>query len=678
MIGIVERWLAVKLGLLVTVAVAAGFALATALGTRAIVRSSARLHRDAASSLAASLGASLRTSMLAGDGGNVRRLVTEVKARLPKVGIRIYSADGDEVFAIRPPAPPRAQVPAHVRAVLDRHAAVATATGEQAVPILNGARCAACHEGGPVLGVLTVASAPLRTAALDLDARTAVIRDGFYRVMLAPSAPRLDEYLDELAQHVPGLRGAAVYAPDHALAYGRAVRRDRGDLVRVLTLRADARCAGCHEDRSAVDGSTLVAAFDARERARPDAVPALVTGALEQVMGAGLGELTMAFLDDVARSGTVRALTLHDGQGRLVHDAFARRVPPAEVDSALRAGRPRAITDTRAAEFEFVEPLRNDRSCQRCHGTGDAFLGAVDIRLNTSEERAELGRLQRASVFAAGITVVLVFALLGIGLYYTVIRPVRAIGAVADEVGAGRLDRTVSLDSHDEMGRLGTRVNEMVRGLRHKLELSKFVSQSTMRAVEENAGAVARGGERRRIAVVFSDIRGFTPFSEAHEPEAVVAMLNTYLSAQAEVAARHGGDIDKFVGDEMMTRFTGTDMARRAVRAAVEMVAAVEALNRSRGGSLCRIGVGVNVGDAILGAMGAELRMDYTAIGDTVNVAARLCSAAGAGEVLVTDDVQRELHGAAGLVFEALAPLRLKGKVDAVPVYRVSSQPAVA
>jgi len=123
-----------------------------------------------------------------------------------------------------------------------------------------------------------------------------------------------------------------------------------------------------------------------------------------------------------------------------------------------------------------------------------------------------------------------------------------------------------------------------------------------------------------------------------------------------------------------MTRFAGPQMTRRAVCAAVEMVAAVEALNRTHGDTSCRIGVGVNVGEAILGAMGAEMRMDYTAIGDAVNVAARLCSAAGAGEVLVTSEVQRELGDDTELAFEALEPMQLKGKVDTVDVYRVTSR----
>ncbi len=367
-------------------------------------------------------------------------------------------------------------------------------------------------------------------------------------------------------------------------------------------------------------------------------------------------------------------LTLHDAEGRLFYDAFGHFTPPADVDSVLRTGARRAVADEQGAEFRFVEPLRNAKPCQTCHGSRDLLRGAIEIRLNTSSERAELTRLQRANLVSGVATIVLVFILLALGLHHTVIRPVQVIGSVADLVSAGQLDRTVDIRTRDEIGRLGGRVNEMVKGLRHKLELSKFVSHDTLREVEANVGAIARGGERRRIAVVFSDIRGFTAFAESHEPEAVVAMLNRYLHAQADVVVRHGGDIDKFVGDEIMARFSGPDMVLRASRASVDMVAVVEALDGAHAGRAGRaaVGVGVSVGDAVLGAMGAEQRMDFTAIGDTVNIAARLCAAAGPGEVLVTEAVARELQGVTDLVLSALEPMRLKGKHEVVAVYRVT------
>ncbi|HEX7527009.1 MAG TPA: adenylate/guanylate cyclase domain-containing protein, partial [Gaiellaceae bacterium] len=504
------------------------------------------------------------------------------------VGIRIFSARGEEVFGAKPHPPAADQVPVLVRAAVTS-GRPAENGDELALPIIRGERCGACHAGGEVLGVLTVGAArppaPADDQGAALDTLTAIIRDGFYRVMLSPTAPRFNEYFAELARRVPGVRGAAVYGPDGKLAYGDPAPHNAKVLVRVAPLRSEPRCLGCHENANEMGGSTLAVAFEPGPAAAAGTLPLLVETALKQVMATGLGRLAIGFLDDVARTGAVRSLTLHDAEGRLFYDAFGRPSPPADVAQVLRTGAARAAVAEGAPEFAFVEPLSNERSCQVCHGSDGPMRGAIEIRLDTSEERAELASLRRSSIVYGLSTIVLVLVLLALGLYYTVIRPVRAIGSVADQVGAGRLDASVDVKTSDEMGRLGSRINDMVRGLREKLELSKFVSHDTLQEVESRAGTVARGGERRRVAVVFSDIRGFTTFAESHEPEAVVDMLNRCLQAQAEVVIRDGGDIDKFVGDEIMARFVGPGMALRATRAAVEMVEAVEMLSATRSGA---------------------------------------------------------------------------------------------
>jgi adenylate cyclase len=126
-----------------------------------------------------------------------------------------------------------------------------------------------------------------------------------------------------------------------------------------------------------------------------------------------------------------------------------------------------------------------------------------------------------------------------------------------------------------------------------------------------------------------------------------------------------------------MARFIGPDMALRATRVAIEMVEAVDTLNATRpvGAHRVAVGVGVNVGDAVLGAMGAERRMDFTVIGDAVNLGARLCSAAKPGEVLVTEAVRSEVGDAKGIVFTAFEPVRVKGKHEPVPVYSAAKAP---
>src|SRR5690606_1565765 len=165
-----------------------------------------------------------------------------------------------------------------------------------------------------------------------------------------------------------------------------------------------------------------------------------------------------------------------------------------------------------------------------------------------------------------------------------------------------------------------------------------------------------------------------TAFSEAVAPEAVVEMLNRVLDAQARVVHRHGGDIDKFVGDELMAVFQGERAEERAVRAAVEMVAAVHEARVA--GESFAVGVGVAAGEVVYGAMGSEERMDFTVIGDVVNTGARLCSSALGDQVLVTEAVARAAASLQEIELVPHAPLEVKGKRAAVPVFEARRRSA--
>ena len=216
MLEVIQHRLAVKLGLLATVAVAAGFSLASLMSTQTLITSTSRLHRQAASGVASSISSSVGTAMLAGDGAHVRHLVSELRTRLPQVGIRVFSGRGEQVFGAKPPLPDPDGVPAVVRAALATGKPVSDGDA-RVVPLARGERCRSCHVEGDVLGVLMMRPAPTRATVEDrdtsLDTHMAVIRDGFYRIMVARSAPSMNEYFAELTQHVPGLRSAAVYGP---------------------------------------------------------------------------------------------------------------------------------------------------------------------------------------------------------------------------------------------------------------------------------------------------------------------------------------------------------------------------------------------------------------------------------------------------------------------------------
>ncbi len=252
-------------------------------------------------------------------------------------------------------------------------------------------------------------------------------------------------------------------------------------------------------------------------------------------------------------------------------------------------------------------------------------------------------------------------------------RPIMKIGKVAQLVGKGDFTVRVSgIKGRDEINELGTRMNEMIEGLHERFQLQKFVSDQTIHAIKgADAGGVRLGGERRRATVFFSDIRGFTDFSEKVEPEVVIEMLNTYLRVQAGIVRDFSGDIDKYVGDELVALFQGENMVQNAVLAATEIHTQTAALNEAHPEWNIGIGIGINTGEMVMGAMGSEERMDYTILGDTVNLGSRLCSQAARGQTLLSEASYGEIEGIEWIQTARLEPIRVKGKSRPIEVYEI-------
>jgi adenylate cyclase len=191
----------------------------------------------------------------------------------------------------------------------------------------------------------------------------------------------------------------------------------------------------------------------------------------------------------------------------------------------------------------------------------------------------------------------------------------------------------------------------------------------------ENPDLVRPGGTRREISVLFADIRGFTTISESLPPEQVVNLLNTYDDPLTQVVFDQGGFLDKFTGDGIMALFgvplPQPDHAERAVQAALEMQAAARRVSAQRGEVEwpIRYGIGVTSGEAVVGNIGGEERMDFTAIGDVVNLAARLEGHAQPGEVLISEYTYELIQDV--VKAERLPPMKVKGKKEPVVVYRV-------
>lgn len=216
---------------------------------------------------------------------------------------------------------------------------------------------------------------------------------------------------------------------------------------------------------------------------------------------------------------------------------------------------------------------------------------------------------------------------------------------------------------------------------RHRIQtlFARYVSPDVVGEILESPEGAGLGGRRRKITVLFSDIRGFTSISEKLSPEAVISLLSEYLSRVTEIIFRQGGTIDKFIGDAVMALFGApierADDAVRAVRTAIDMTRLAEELSPGwevQCGRPLRIGVGLNTGVAVVGNIGSELRTDYTAIGDVVNVASRLEGVTKdlGVSVVLSEATYEEAKG-----HFPLRPLRevfLKGRGVAVKVYTVA------
>ncbi len=194
--------------------------------------------------------------------------------------------------------------------------------------------------------------------------------------------------------------------------------------------------------------------------------------------------------------------------------------------------------------------------------------------------------------------------------------------------------------------------------------------------IADSPGALKLGGDKRPVAVLFSDIRGFTALSETMNPDAMASLLTEYFTEMVECVFKHGGTLDKFIGDAVMAQWGApigsADDADQAMAAALDMMTELAKLNvgwKAQGRPTLEIGIGLNYGEAFAGNIGSERRLEFTVIGDTVNTASRLCGAAAAAEVLLSDDMRKALTSPPPL--DECPPMELKNKSQPVKVYRV-------
>jgi adenylate cyclase len=260
--------------------------------------------------------------------------------------------------------------------------------------------------------------------------------------------------------------------------------------------------------------------------------------------------------------------------------------------------------------------------------------------------------------------------------------PIRVLEEGTERIGAGQFDHRITITTGDELERLAAHFNNMAKELAVSQErseridrLKRFLAPQLAELVERTGESRMLEGQRTEVAVVFCDLRGFTAFSNKAEPEEIIAVLNEYYSMLGAVVTRHEGTLTSFQGDGLMIILNAPipcpDPALRAVRMATEMQENIQPLIqrwRARG-YVIGFGVGLAFGAATVGQIGTGSRLEYTAIGNVVNLAARLCASAADGEILFDVAIAREVGTTLPTI--ALGTRPLKGYDQQVPVFAV-------
>lgn len=304
---------------------------------------------------------------------------------------------------------------------------------------------------------------------------------------------------------------------------------------------------------------------------------------------------------------------------------------------------------------------------------------ARNIRIGTAriglseKELTQAIRKQKIIFLWISLAFVGVGLLISFALAKVLTKPLYTLAVGMQVVAQGDLSQQVKIFSKDEIGRLTEAFNQMILSLREKLHMEKYLSNSALKSIKRNRNtAMKLGGERKNVTALFSDVRGFTSMSEKMSPEEVVGLLNIYLNLQSKVVHQREGAVDKFVGDEVMAIFEGKDQEVNAVRAASEIQRYIQSLNQARtraGKKQMQVGIGIHSGEVVMGNMGSEEQMSHTVIGDNINLAARLCSAAQQGQVVISKVVADALGKEAKL--KKLDPIMVKGKDKPIDIYEV-------
>jgi class 3 adenylate cyclase len=317
--------------------------------------------------------------------------------------------------------------------------------------------------------------------------------------------------------------------------------------------------------------------------------------------------------------------------------------------------------------------------------TGPGKLGVIRAPKWVSLLRTRPGTTEAALFLAAALLFVPFLISAVSKLADEVMERLDPLTIAFDALAEGRRELRVEVGGSTEFQRLGEHFNRMVEALNQAERMERaygmYVSRQVADRIRSHHGDGLLPAGLREASVLFADIRGFTSMSERRSPEVVVDVLNRYFDRVVALVNAHQGYLNKFIGDAVVVVFNGpidqADHAERAVRFGIALQQMVDGLNQDRAFPELPQGIGVGVGMAtgpmVCGNVGGGGQYEYTVIGDTVNLAARLTSKAGAGEVWINAEAARHLPD--GIPALPLEPIKVKGKAFAIVPYRVWPSP---
>ena len=709
-----------KILLLLIAVLIAGFG--TYVVTRIQGESKALLHQhqDKVRLFSETIVGGIRNVMLTGKSPLTHEFLNDARRNLTFGSLTVYDRFGREVF-LREGEGVRYNVDdslLHQSLETRRMLSTMMGEGDQEVftryePLFNRPECWRCHEREPqIRGVLQLALAPGAIHAGSVSDATRqmasamgeVLATAFRTIMLGGHGEQMDT-LTAKARGIAWISRIQVYSKDGYVAFGEETGEDVPEqeilaLLRTHTkahhfvedgkklrlfipLQNQERCQVCHSSRFPMRGLIVIDFKMDSLKAYVRDPSKVFTGVLQattfegfrSIMLVGRANSVRYFMDELRAIPTFQMLHVFDGEG---NERFLNPQPRVRPQLASfgekKENKPVEFFETVNGEEHMVRltPIPNEVRCYTCHGKNHELRAVVEVSASLKTINAEIAASKRESLIAGVVTILLVWLVIRVFMNSVVVSPVKLIESVASRVGEGDFSKLAHVGSQDEIGTLAKRINEMILGLRERFHLEKFVSRAAVDAVRgADLAGLKMGGERKLATVFFSDIRGFTSFSEKVEPERVVAMLNGILARQAAIVRTHGGDIDKFVGDELVAVFQGAGMVRQAVSAALEIQEALAASPDLTESGAIAVGIGINTGEMIMGAMGSPDRMDYTVIGDHVNLGARLCSSAKPRQILISGGTARDVLEDPGFHCVPLEPLQVKGKEKPVQVYEV-------